>query len=60
MWRYLARLGRRSRCLTRSPQGPRDAVKLFVYAWNHAWNRPQRYRRQHPTYAAQVFPFAYP
>lgn len=53
---YLARLGRRSRCFTRSLQALRDAMKLFVYAWN----RRQLYRRAHPKYPAHVFQFAYP
>lgn len=53
---YLARLARKSRCFTRSLQALRDAVKLFVYAWN----RRQLYRRKHPKYAAHVFQFVYP
>ena len=52
---YLARLARKSRCFTRSLRALRDAVKLFVYAWN----RRQLYRRKHPKYAAHVFQFAY-
>ena len=46
----------RSRCFTRSLQALRDAVKLFVYAWN----RRQLYRRKHSKYAAHVFQFVYP
>ncbi len=53
---YLGRLVRRSRCFTRSLRALREAVKLFVYAWN----RRQLYRRQHPRYPAHVFQFAYP
>ena len=53
---YLARLGRRSRCFTRSLQALRDALKLFVYAWN----RRQLHRRAHPKYPAHVFEFLYP
>lgn len=53
---YLARLARRSRCFTRSIQALRDAVKLFVYAWN----RRQLFRCAHPRYPAHVFQFAYP
>jgi len=53
---YLARLGRRSRCFTRSLHALRDASKLFVYAWN----RRQLYRRAHPKYPVHVFQFAYP
>ena len=52
----LACLVRRSRCFTRSLQALRDAVKLFVYAWN----RRQLYRRAHPKYPAHVCQFAYP
>ena len=53
---YLARLARKSRCFTRSLQALRDAVKLFVYAWN----RRQLYRHTRPKYAAHVFQFVYP
>jgi hypothetical protein len=53
---YLARLGRRSRCFTRSIQALRDAVKLFVYAWN----RRQLFRRARPKYPAHLSDFAYP
>jgi IS1 family transposase len=53
---YLGRLVRRSRCFTRSLRALRDAVKLFVYAWN----RRQLFRREHPKYPTHVFQFAYP
>ncbi len=53
---YLARLGRRSRCFTRSLQALRDAVKLCV----SAWNRRQLFRRAHPKYPASLSDFAYP
>lgn len=53
---YLARLARRSRCFTRSLRALRDAVKLFV----HAWNRRQLFRRAHPNYPAHLRDFAYP
>ena len=53
---YLARLARRSRCFTRALQALRDAVKLFVYAWN----RRQLYQQAHPKYPTHVFQFAYP
>ncbi len=53
---YLARLGRRSRCFTRAIQALRDAVKLFVYAWN----RRQLFRRAHPSYPAHISDFVYP
>ncbi len=52
----LARLGRRSRCFTRAIQALRDAVKLFVYAWN----RRQLFRRAHPKYPASLADFVYP
>jgi IS1 family transposase len=53
---YLARLARRSRCFTRAIQALRDAIKLFVYAWN----RRQLSRRAHPKYPAHLFDFVYP
>lgn len=53
---YLGRLVRRSRCFTRSLRALRDAVKVFVYAWN----RRQLFRRAHPKYPTHVFQFAYP
>jgi len=53
---YLARLGRRSRCFTRAIQAVRDAVKLFIYAWN----RRQLFRRTHPKYPTSLSDFVYP
>lgn len=53
---YLARLVRRSRCFTRSIHALRDAVKIFIYAWN----RRQLARRAHPKYPTHVFEYAYP
>lgn len=53
---YLARLGRRSRCFTRSLAALRAAIKLFVYAWN----RRQLFRRAHPKYPTHVFQFVCP
>ncbi len=53
---YLARLARRSRCVTRSIRALRDAIKLFVYAWN----RRQLARRAHPQYRYDVRDFVYP
>ena len=50
---YLARLGRRSRCFSRSIVALRRAVKLFV----HAWNRRQLHQRAFPRYAAHVSDF---
>lgn len=53
---YLGRLARRSRCFTRAIGALRDAIKLFVYAWN----RRQLFRRAHPKYPAHLFDFVYP
>ena len=53
---YLARLGRRSRCFTRSLRALRDALKLFVFAWN----RRQLFRHAHPKYPGAVRDFVYP
>ena len=53
---YLARLGRRSRCFSRSLVALHRAVKLFV----HAWNRRQLHKRTFPRYVAHVFDFVCP
>ena len=53
---YLARLGRRSRCFSRSLEALRDAVTLFVFAWN----RRQLAKRAHPRYIYHVADFLYP
>ena len=53
---YLARLGRRSRCFTRCERALRNAVKLFVYAFN----RRQLARHQFPYYSFNVIDFVYP
>jgi IS1 family transposase len=53
---YLARLGRRSRCFTRSLEALRRALKLFIYAWN----RRQIFRRAHPKYPAHLCDFVHP
>jgi hypothetical protein len=50
---YLARLGRASRCFSRSIDALRTAVRLFIYAWN----RRQLYQRAHPRYPAHVCDF---
>jgi IS1 family transposase len=50
---YLARLGRRSRCFSRSLDALRRAVKLFV----PAWNRRQLHKRAFPRYASHVRDF---
>ena len=53
---YLARLGRKSRCFSRSIEALRRAVKLFVYAWN----RRQLHKRAYPSYTAHVMDFTCP
>jgi len=53
---YLARLARSSRCFSRSIQALRNALKLFVYAWN----RRQMYKRRFPDYPAHVRDFVCP
>jgi len=50
---YVARLGRRSRCFSRSLEALRRAVKLFV----SAWNRRQLHKRAFPRYACHVSDF---
>jgi IS1 family transposase len=53
---YLARLGRRSRCFSRSSVALRRAVKLFVQAWNSL----QLHKRAFPRYAPHVSDFICP
>ncbi len=53
---YLARLGRKSRCFSRSIHALHRAVKLFVYAWN----RRQLQRRAYPSYPYHVMDFVCP
>ena len=53
---YLARLGRKSRCFSRSMDALRRAVKLFVYAWN----RRQLHQRAYPRYPCHVRDFVGP
>ena len=50
---YLARLVRQSRCFSRSLVALRQAIQLFVYAWNAR----QLYKRAHPRYPAHVRDF---
>ena len=52
---YLARLARRSRCFSRSIHALRNAVKLFVFAWN----RRQLVKRQFPAYPTELSSFAF-
>jgi len=53
---YLARLARKSRCFSRSIEALRQAVKLFV----HAWNRRQLHKRAFPRYPCHVRDFVGP
>ena len=53
---YLARLGRKSRCFSRSIDALHGAVKLFV----QAWNRRQLHKRAFPRYACHVRDFVCP
>jgi IS1 family transposase len=53
---YLARLGRKSRCFSRTIEALRRAVKLFV----HAWNSRQLHKRAFPRYACHVMDFVGP
>lgn len=53
---YLARLGRKSRCFSRSLRALRDAIRLFVFCWN----RRQLYRQKFPGYPAHLFDFVSP
>jgi insertion element IS1 protein InsB len=53
---YLARLGRKSRCFSRSIEALMDAIRLFVYCWN----RRQLYKLRFPNYPAHLFEFLSP
>ena len=53
---YLARLARKSRCFSRYVTALRNAVKLFVFAFN----RRQLAKRQSPSYSFHVRNFVYP
>ena len=53
---YLARLGRRSRCFSRSLAALRAALSLFVFAWN----RRQLAKQQYPQYHYALADFLYP
>jgi hypothetical protein len=53
---FLARLGRTSRCFSRSSDALRPAVKLFV----HAWNRRQLHKRAFPRDACHGMDFVCP
>jgi IS1 family transposase len=53
---YLARLGRKSRCFSRSIQALWRSIKLFVFAWN----RRQLFKHQFPGYPVHLKDFVYP
>lgn len=53
---YLARLARRSRCFSRCIKALRNAVKLFVFAFN----RRQLFKQAFPKFPAHVYQFAIP
>ncbi len=53
---YLARLRRRSRCFSRCEVALRNAVKLFVYAYN----RRQLFKQQFPNYIFHLMDFSSP
>lgn len=53
---YLARLARKSRCFSRCIDALRQAVKLFVFAWNSR----QLYRQRYPDYPTHLINFVYP
>ena len=53
---YLARLAKHSRCFSRSIHALRNAIKLFV----HAWNRRQLFHRTYPAYSRPLTDFLYP
>ncbi len=53
---YLARLARRSRCFSRCIDALRQAIKLFVFAWN----RRQLHKRAFPAYQPPLMDFVYP
>ncbi len=54
--RYLARLGRKSRCFSRALHALWRSIRLLVFAWN----RRQLFKRQFPGYPAHLKDFVYP
>ena len=50
---YMARLARKTRCISRCIESLRRHVKIFI----HAWNKRQLYRRRYPKYPAHVVDF---
>jgi IS1 family transposase len=53
---YLARLRRRSRCFSRCERALRNAVNLFVFAYNQRQLQKQKF----PKYTFQLMDFATP
>jgi len=53
---YLARLRRKSRCFSRCEEALRNAVKLFVFAYN----RRQLIKQQFPNYTFHLMDFVTP
>lgn len=53
MRHYLARLARKSRCFSRCIHALRQAIQLFVYAWN----RRQLHKFRYPNYPAHIREF---
>jgi len=53
---YLARLRRKSRCFSRCEEALRNAIKLFVFAYNQR----QLYKQQFPLYTPPLMNFATP
>jgi len=53
---YLARLRRRSRCFSRCEDALRNAVKIFVFAYNSR----QLFKQRFPKYAPQLMHFSTP
>jgi insertion element IS1 protein InsB len=50
---YLARLRRRSRCFSRSIEALRQAIQLFVFAWNSR----QLHKKRYPKYTYHLRDF---
>ena len=53
---YLARLRRKSRCFSRCEDALRNAIKLFVFAYNQR----QLYKQQFPLYTPPLMNFVTP
>ncbi len=53
---YLARLRRKSRCFSRCEQALRNAIQLFVFAYN----RRQLFKQHFPNYTCHLMDFTTP